>query len=36
MIPAAFDYLAPTSLDEALAALAEGGDELKILAGGQS
>ena len=36
MIPAAFDYLAPTSVDEALAALAEGGDEAKVLAGGQS
>ncbi|MEO5609671.1 MAG: xanthine dehydrogenase family protein subunit M [Ornithinibacter sp.] len=36
MIPAAFDYLAPTSVDEALAALAEGGEEAKVLAGGQS
>lgn len=36
MIPASFDYLAPSSLDEALAALAEGGDDLKIMAGGQS
>lgn len=36
MIPAKFDYLAPTSLDEALAALAEHGDDAKIIAGGQS
>jgi len=36
MIPAAFDYVAPTSLEEALAALQEHGDEAKILAGGQS
>jgi aerobic carbon-monoxide dehydrogenase medium subunit len=36
VIPAAFDYLAPTTLDEALSALAEHGDEAKILAGGQS
>jgi carbon-monoxide dehydrogenase medium subunit len=36
MIPVAFDYLAPTTVDEALAALAEHGDEAKILAGGQS
>jgi len=36
MIPAAFDYLAPTSVAEALAALAEAGDDAKVLAGGQS
>lgn len=36
MIPAAFDYLAPTTLEEALMALAEHGDEAKVLAGGQS
>jgi carbon-monoxide dehydrogenase medium subunit len=36
VIPAQFDYLAPTSLDEALAALGEHGDDAKILAGGQS
>jgi aerobic carbon-monoxide dehydrogenase medium subunit len=36
VIPAAFDYQAPTSLDEALRLLAEGGDEAKIIAGGQS
>ena len=36
MIPAQFDYLAPTSVEEALAALAEHGDDAKIMAGGQS
>ena len=36
VIPAAFDYLAPTTVDEALAALAEGGDDAKVLGGGQS
>jgi carbon-monoxide dehydrogenase medium subunit len=36
MFPAAFDYRAPTSLDEALAILKERGDEAKVLAGGQS
>lgn len=36
MIPAQFDYVAPTSVEEALAALAEHGDEAKIIAGGQS
>jgi carbon-monoxide dehydrogenase medium subunit len=36
VIPASFDYLAPTTLDEALAALQEHGDDAKILAGGQS
>lgn len=36
MIPAAFDYLAPGSVDGATAALAEHGDEAKILAGGHS
>ena len=36
MKPAPFDYVRPTSLDEALAALAEGGDDAKVLAGGQS
>jgi aerobic carbon-monoxide dehydrogenase medium subunit len=36
MIPATFDYLAPTTLEEALAALQEHGDEAKIMAGGQS
>jgi len=36
VIPASFDYLAPTTVAEALAALAEHGDEAKVLAGGQS
>ena len=36
MIPAAFDYKAPTSIDDALQLLAEGGDDAKIIAGGQS
>lgn len=36
MIPARFDYLAPASVEEALSALREHGDEAKILAGGQS
>jgi len=36
MIPVAFDYLRPTSVDEAVTALAEGGEDAKILAGGQS
>ena len=36
MIPAAFDYVAPSSVEEALAALAEAGDEAKVLGGGQS
>lgn len=36
MIPAAFEYVAPTSVEDALAALAEHGDDAKIIAGGQS
>lgn len=36
MIPAQFDYLAPSTIEEALAALAKHGDEAKIIAGGQS
>ena len=36
MIPSSFDYVAPDSLDAAVAALAEAGDEAKVLAGGQS
>lgn len=36
MIPTQFDYVAPGSVDEALAALAQHGDEAKVLAGGQS
>jgi len=36
MIPSSFEYVAPTSVEDALAALAEAGDEGKVLAGGQS
>jgi aerobic carbon-monoxide dehydrogenase medium subunit len=36
VIPAAFDYLAPTSVDDVVAALAEHGDDAKVLAGGHS
>jgi aerobic carbon-monoxide dehydrogenase medium subunit len=36
MIPAQFDYVAPTTVEDALSALAQHGDDAKILAGGQS
>ena len=36
MIPAKFDYVRPGSLDEAVRALAEGGEDAKVIAGGQS
>src|SRR2546422_10997967 len=36
MLPAAFDYRAPASLDEALSSLKQHGDEAKVMAGGQS
>jgi carbon-monoxide dehydrogenase medium subunit len=36
MIPAEFDYVAPASLDEAISALADGGEDAKLLAGGHS
>ncbi len=36
MIPAQFEYVAPTTVEDALAALAEGGEDAKVLAGGQS
>jgi aerobic carbon-monoxide dehydrogenase medium subunit len=36
VIPAKFDYVAPSSVEEALSALAEHGDDAKIMAGGQS
>jgi carbon-monoxide dehydrogenase medium subunit len=36
MIPNAFDYVRPTSVDDAVAALTDGGDEAKIITGGQS
>jgi aerobic carbon-monoxide dehydrogenase medium subunit len=36
MYPAAFDYRAPKTLDEALALLKQRGDDAKVMAGGQS
>ena len=36
MIPAQFDYVKPTTVDEAVAALAKAGEDAKVLAGGQS
>ncbi|HEV7726958.1 MAG TPA: xanthine dehydrogenase family protein subunit M [Modestobacter sp.] len=36
MIPAAFAYARPTTVEEALQAIADGGDDVKVLAGGQS
>lgn len=36
MIPAAFDYVRPDSVEAAVAALVEGGDDAKVIAGGQS
>ncbi len=36
MYPAAFDYVAPTTAEETLAILADGGEDVKVLAGGQS
>jgi aerobic carbon-monoxide dehydrogenase medium subunit len=36
MIPPEFDYTAPETLDEALAALRDGGEDAKLLAGGHS
>jgi carbon-monoxide dehydrogenase medium subunit len=36
MIPAKFDYVRPSSLDEAVQALAAGDEEAKVIAGGQS
>jgi carbon-monoxide dehydrogenase medium subunit len=36
MIPAPFAYARPTTVDEALQAVASGGEDVKILAGGQS
>jgi aerobic carbon-monoxide dehydrogenase medium subunit len=36
MIPAAFDYVAPESLDEVITALVDGGEDAKLLAGGHS
>src|SRR6266702_4388284 len=36
MIPPAFDYAAPSSVDEAIGLLQENGDDAKLLAGGHS
>jgi aerobic carbon-monoxide dehydrogenase medium subunit len=36
MIPAEFDYTAPESLEEAIKALVDGGEDAKLLAGGHS
>jgi aerobic carbon-monoxide dehydrogenase medium subunit len=36
VIPAEFEYVAPDSLEEALAALRDGGEDAKLLAGGHS
>ncbi len=36
MIPVAFDYMKATTVEDALAALAEGGEDAKIMGGGQS
>ncbi|RZS30335.1 carbon-monoxide dehydrogenase medium subunit [Herbihabitans rhizosphaerae] len=36
MIPAAFDYQAPTTLDDAVRILADAGEDAKVIAGGQS
>ena len=36
MIPAAFDYTAPESLQDAIASLVDGGEDAKLIAGGHS
>jgi carbon-monoxide dehydrogenase medium subunit len=36
MIPAKFDYVRPGSLSDAISALADGGEDAKVIAGGQS
>jgi aerobic carbon-monoxide dehydrogenase medium subunit len=36
VIPAEFDYVAPESLDDTIAALRDGGEDAKLLAGGHS
>ncbi|MGW5649292.1 FAD binding domain-containing protein [Saccharopolyspora sp. NPDC003752] len=36
MIPAQFEYVAPTTVEEAVVALSEAGEDAKVLAGGQS
>jgi carbon-monoxide dehydrogenase medium subunit len=36
VIPAEFDYTAPATLEEAIGALSQGGEDAKLLAGGHS
>jgi len=36
VIPAQFEYVAPTTVEDALSALAEAGEDAKVIAGGQS
>ncbi|SFO91241.1 carbon-monoxide dehydrogenase medium subunit [Amycolatopsis arida] len=36
MIPASFDYVAPTTVDDTVRALADAGEDAKVIAGGQS
>src|SRR5204863_2488239 len=36
VIPASFDYVAPSTVDDAVRSLAEAGEDAKVLAGGQS
>jgi carbon-monoxide dehydrogenase medium subunit len=36
VIPATFDYVAPQSVEEAIGALSEGGEDAKLIAGGHS
>jgi len=36
MIPAKFDYVRPASIEDAVSALVDGGDDAKVIAGGQS
>lgn len=36
MIPSNFDYVAPTTVSEAVAALTQGGEDAKVIAGGQT
>jgi aerobic carbon-monoxide dehydrogenase medium subunit len=36
MIPPEFDYVAPTTVDDAVSALASAGEDAKVIAGGQS
>ena len=36
MIPGKFDYVRPDTVDDAVRALADAGDDAKVIAGGQS